>query len=135
MVTGMEVNKSNTLLISADSFGFIYAWNIDGFCMEHVEEGSPECKYAINVHVCLNLYICACLCAHTCTHKIIQISIHCNGMLFTNIQYVPACSAKHLAWPRGEYHLPAAGWRTENHYFFFIGLYGQALDIRGRICW
>ncbi len=40
----IETNKDNTLLICADSHGFIYVWNIDGYCTTHKETQPPECK-------------------------------------------------------------------------------------------
>ena len=45
MITAMEVNKTNTLLFSCDTFGFVYVWNIDGYCKNGVEKNSPECTY------------------------------------------------------------------------------------------
>lgn len=45
MVSAMDVNKANTLLFTADSAGFVYVWNIDGYCVTHLEEEAPECMY------------------------------------------------------------------------------------------
>ena len=45
MVSTLETNKSNSMLVSADSHGFIYVWNIANYCVDHPETESPECKY------------------------------------------------------------------------------------------
>ena len=44
MITSMEVNKANTTLFTADSFGFLCVWNIEGYCMSDAESEPPECK-------------------------------------------------------------------------------------------
>ncbi|CAI9734813.1 repeat-containing on Y chromosome-like [Octopus vulgaris] len=41
MVTSMALNSSNTVLFSTDTFGFIYAWDIDGYCGVKAEEYPP----------------------------------------------------------------------------------------------
>jgi len=42
VVTTMETNSTNTRLFSADSFGFVCIWNIDGYCVDKTEEQRPE---------------------------------------------------------------------------------------------
>lgn len=49
MVSVLEVNKANTVLFSGDSFGFIYLWNIDGYCAKHKEDESPEGEYFMSL--------------------------------------------------------------------------------------
>ncbi|XP_053398693.1 WD repeat-containing protein 49-like isoform X5 [Mercenaria mercenaria] len=51
MVSVLEVNKANTVLISGDSCGFIYLWNIDGYCLKHREHESPEVLVTWRGHV------------------------------------------------------------------------------------
>ena len=45
MVCSMEVNMLNTLLFTADNSGFVYVWNIDGYCLDHGESEPPECEF------------------------------------------------------------------------------------------
>ena len=42
LVTTMEVDSDNTVLISADYLGFIYLWNIVGYCLNGAETHSPQ---------------------------------------------------------------------------------------------
>ena len=44
MVTSLEVDKKNTILISSDSSGFLFVWNIDGYCLTEKATEPPECK-------------------------------------------------------------------------------------------
>ena len=44
MVSTIAVVESDTMLFSADSLGFIYVWNIDGYSLKGEETGSPERK-------------------------------------------------------------------------------------------
>ena len=34
----MVLNSRDTLLATGDNFGFVYLWNIDGYCVNKVEE-------------------------------------------------------------------------------------------------
>ena len=45
MVSTLEVVSSDTMLFSADNLGFIYAWNIDGYCLKGEEAESPEREF------------------------------------------------------------------------------------------
>lgn len=36
--------KRATMLFSADSQGFMYVWNIEGYCLDGPETEGPECK-------------------------------------------------------------------------------------------
>ena len=45
MISVLEINKLNTVLLSGDSNGFIYIWNIDGYCSKEPADKPPECKY------------------------------------------------------------------------------------------
>uniref|UniRef100_A0A0L8IAK9 Uncharacterized protein n=1 Tax=Octopus bimaculoides TaxID=37653 RepID=A0A0L8IAK9_OCTBM len=45
MVTSMALNSSNTVLYSTDTFGFIYAWDIDRYCGVKGEEYPPPSLY------------------------------------------------------------------------------------------
>ena len=47
LVTTMEVDIENTVLISADYLGFVYLWNIDGYCLDGAESRSPECRFPL----------------------------------------------------------------------------------------
>ena len=47
MISVLEINKLNTVLLSGDSNGFIYIWNIDGYCSKEPADKPPECKYPI----------------------------------------------------------------------------------------
>jgi len=40
----MVTNSRNTRLFSADSFGFIYVWNVERYCVDSIEEQSAECQ-------------------------------------------------------------------------------------------
>ncbi|KAL4229841.1 hypothetical protein ACF0H5_010233 [Mactra antiquata] len=51
MVSVLEVNKQNTVLFSGDSYGFIYLWNIDGYCLTSNEEEPPEVLHSWRGHV------------------------------------------------------------------------------------
>ena len=44
MVSVLEINKLNTILIAGDSCGFLYIWNIDGYCSKEPASEHPECK-------------------------------------------------------------------------------------------
>ena len=46
MISTIEVDENNNLLFSSDSHGFIYVWNIDGYCIEGEESESPECRWS-----------------------------------------------------------------------------------------
>ncbi|XP_060601618.1 WD repeat-containing protein on Y chromosome-like isoform X3 [Ruditapes philippinarum] len=51
MVSVLDVNKANTVLFSGDSYGFIYLWNVDGYCLKHKEQESPEVLVTWRGHV------------------------------------------------------------------------------------
>ncbi|XP_013403706.1 WD repeat-containing protein on Y chromosome-like [Lingula anatina] len=42
MVTAMELYKNDTILFTADSVGFIYCWNVEGYCAKSKATDSPE---------------------------------------------------------------------------------------------
>ena len=42
MVTAMEVNSKDTTLVTADSSGFLFVWNISGYCLTGREDQPPE---------------------------------------------------------------------------------------------
>ena len=42
MVTAMEVNSKDTTLVTADSSGFLFVWNISGYCLAGREDEPPE---------------------------------------------------------------------------------------------
>lgn len=45
LVCTMEMNKADTMLFTADSAGFVYVWNIEGYSMHGFEDDPPECKF------------------------------------------------------------------------------------------
>ena len=44
-MTAMETNKDNTILVTADSSGFMFIWNINQYATDMNEAEPPECKY------------------------------------------------------------------------------------------
>lgn len=53
MVTCVQANAANSVLFTTDSFGFIYAWRIDNYCLETVETDPPECKDLVTFYSAL----------------------------------------------------------------------------------
>ncbi|XP_064637892.1 WD repeat-containing protein on Y chromosome-like [Lineus longissimus] len=51
MITAMDVNKRNTVLYTADNFGFICVWNIGMYAMEHTENSPPELLFTWRGHI------------------------------------------------------------------------------------
>ena len=45
MVTVLALNKPNTVLVSGDSTGFIYIWDIEGYAATEAELSPPDGKY------------------------------------------------------------------------------------------
>ncbi|XP_041358198.1 WD repeat-containing protein on Y chromosome-like [Gigantopelta aegis] len=59
MVSTMQTTKNNIALYTGDSFGFIYIWNMDGYCADGIEQNPPELIKSWRGHVssltCLEL--------------------------------------------------------------------------------
>ena len=54
-MSSLAVNKLNTVLIGGDSYGFIYIWNIDGYCSKEPTSQPPECMFIYyNFHYSLD---------------------------------------------------------------------------------
>ena len=46
MISGMEVDKASHTLYTADSYGFVFVWNIKDYCLNYCHEDPPECTYS-----------------------------------------------------------------------------------------
>ena len=42
-MSAMAINKSDTILFTGDSFGFVYVWRVEHYCSEEEEKEPPEC--------------------------------------------------------------------------------------------
>ena len=47
----MVLNSRDTLLATGDNFGFVYLWNIDGYCVNKVEEKPAELLNMWRAHI------------------------------------------------------------------------------------
>ena len=47
----MVLNSKDTLLATGDNFGFVYLWNIDGYCMTKPEEEPAELLNMWRAHI------------------------------------------------------------------------------------
>jgi len=47
----MVLNSTDTLLATGDNFGFVYLWNIEGYCMNKVEEKPAELLNMWRAHI------------------------------------------------------------------------------------
>ena len=48
MMTAMDIDKTCCVLFTADDYGFVCKWNIDGYCLDGPETKPAECKYKTN---------------------------------------------------------------------------------------
>ncbi len=44
IVSAMDVTEKNTTLITADSMGFLFVWDIAQYCTHGREDNLPECE-------------------------------------------------------------------------------------------
>ena len=78
----MEVDSENTVLISADYLGFIYVWNIDGYCLDGAEVHSPECA-------CLFYIVIQIITVGMYYRKLVWFSVHSRHIPHWQTVHVP----------------------------------------------
>lgn len=53
-----EGNEDDIMLIVGDSFGFIFLFDISGYCLMAAEEDPPECMYQLSMGYWALIYTC-----------------------------------------------------------------------------